>query len=88
MPMPSLYEIMIGPYTQIIGQWFWAAFLIIGVAGIYIRTNDFGPTFLVLLIGSTILRAVIPGGPMDILLFFSAVLGITYVLYQFFVGRA
>jgi hypothetical protein len=55
------------------------------VAVIYIQTRSFGPTFMVFIVSVLALRAALPGGPFDLVIFFSTTIGITYVAYKFFV---
>lgn len=83
--MPNLEEILLEAYTHLIGGYFWAFILMLMVAGVYLRTRNFGPTYLVLMIGALILRTAMPTGPMDVLLFVSIISGIAYSGFKVFV---
>lgn len=85
--MPGLADFLIGAYTQVVGLYFWVFILFLTVGAVYVRTRSFGPTYMVLAVGAIILEAVLPGGPIHGLVFFSIVIGITYSAYRFLSGR-
>ena len=77
----------IGPYTQLLGDFFWVFMLFLPVVAVYLRTRSFGPTFLLLLVGSSVLNAFVPGGAVRTMLFFAVALGIAYTFYRLFVRK-
>ncbi len=79
---------VIGPYVNLLGNWFWVIIMFLAVGAVYLRTRSFGPTFLVLLVGSSILNAFIPGGEIRAMLFFAVVFGILYTFFRLLVHRA
>lgn len=83
----NLSEILIDPYTNLIGDFFWAFWLFLAVGVIYLRTKNFTLTTFVLLIGSSVLAAVLPGGTVRIVMFFAAVFAIAAAFYRLFVRR-
>lgn len=85
-PIPP-EQVFIGPFTDLIGPWFWAFPLILAVALIAIRTRSFGPAYLVLVIGNLVLQPLMPGGPWSTLVFFTAIGGVVYTGYRLLVER-
>jgi len=86
--MDNVITWTIEPYTNLIGDYFWAFMLFITVIAVYLRTRSFGPAFLTMMIGSSILNVVLPGGPFRTIIFFSVVFGIMYTFYRIFVRKA
>lgn len=82
-----LTDFLIGGYTELIGSHFWAFLLFLMVGAVYARTRSFGPTYMVMAVGAFILRAAMPGGVIDGILFFSVVTGIAWSAYHFLKGR-
>lgn len=85
--LPDVFVWTLGPYTDLLGGWFWAMLLFITVTAIYIRTRSIGPAYLFFVIGAAFFQAVLPGGPFDTLLFFAVVFGVVYTVYRVLVKR-
>lgn len=84
--MPSLQELFLEAYAQVIGvEWFYAFWIVLASAAVYSQTRRYGPTVMCFILSYLVMRAVLPGGPFNVVAFFASTLGITYILYRFFV---
>ena len=81
--MPDLIGTVIDPFTDLIGDWFWAVILVVIIGGVYIKSETYGPPMAVMMVFSTLLTAVITS---DVRYFFAimsalSVAGMLYAAY-------
>lgn len=81
--MPDLIGTVIDPFTDLIGDWFWAVILLVIIGGVYIKSETYGPPMAVMMVFSTLLTAVITS---DVRYFFAvmsalSVAGMLYAAY-------
>lgn len=81
MPPQTPWEIFVEPYTNLIGNFFWAVLLFIMLILVWMKTQSFGPTFLTLVVGLAILSLWIPGDIHTIFMFTIAI-GVAYTFYR------
>lgn len=74
------------PFTDLLGNWFYAAILVIIVGGVYIKTESYGPPLAVMIIASALLAGVIVS---PVRYFFALLtgMGITALLFVVYRGR-
>lgn len=81
--MVDLIDTVISPFTDLIGDWFWAAILVVIVGAVYIKTESYGPPMAVMMMFSVLLTPVITS---DVRYFFAvlsaiSVAGMLYAAY-------
>ena len=79
----DIFGAVLGSYTNVMGYWFYAIVMMMGMSMIYIKTQNFGT---VTVTGMIISAAAIPFMPTDTLglIFVFLALGITFVMYRAF----
>lgn len=77
----SLWEITIGPYTDILGNYFFAILLMMALALTYLKSKNFGLVGMMTIIGFSILALYIPGDARTLFMF-AIWIGIAAVFYQ------
>lgn len=77
----NLWEITIGPYTDILGNYFWAILLMLMIGMVYIKSQNFGLVSTLTIIGFSTLAVYIPGDARTIFIF-AIWIGIAGVFYQ------
>lgn len=82
----NIWDITVGPYTNLLGGYFWAIILLIMAALVYLKSNSIGPTSLVLIIGFSVLTPFIPGDTQPMFIFFVWI-GVALAFYHALVRR-
>ena len=84
--MKDFIETMIGPFTDLIGDWFWAIIMFSIVGAIYLRTDSWGPPMAVMVTMSALLTSLLNT---EVRYFFAimAVLGVAGLLYSMYRRR-
>lgn len=65
--METLIEYLIGAYVERMGQWFWAAIVMLPPAGLIAKQHSIGPAVMLMTVGSFVFKVLLPGGPIDFL---------------------
>ncbi len=85
--MDGIWDWTIGPFINLLGDYFWVVLLFVMITLVYLKTRSFGPTVMTLIVGASILAVYIPGD-VQVLLLFAIVIGITLVFFKLLVrGR-
>gem|GEM_PF-6660200 len=82
--MDGIWDWTIGPFINLLGNYFWVVLLFIGITLVYLKTRSFGPTVMALIVGASTLAVYIPGD-VQIILLFAIVIGITLVFFRLLV---
>jgi len=84
--MPDLIGTVLNPFTDLIGDWFWAVVLVVLIGGVYIRSESYGPPMAVMMVFSSLLTAVITS---DVRYFFAimSALSVAGALYAAYTRR-
>lgn len=85
--MDGIWDWTIGPFINLLGNYFWVILLFIMITLVYLKTRSFGPTVMTMIVGASILAVYIPGDA-QMLCMFAVAAGITLVFFRLLVrGR-
>ena len=84
----NMWDVTIGPYTDLIGAFFWVVLLFLMVILVWMKTQSFGPTFFTIIVGLVVLSQLgqMPGEVYTLFIFAIAI-GIAYTFYLLLVRK-
>lgn len=85
----GLWRWVTSPFTDLLGSMFYLILLLLAVGMVYLKTQNAIPSAFVLVIGSALLRTLIPASDqVQFLLFVFVVLGLSVIIFRIFKKRA
>lgn len=90
VPLENMVSNIIGsilePFTDLIGDWFWAIILVAIVGAVYIKSESYAPPMAIMMVMSMLMTGVISS---DVRYFFAVLsaLGVAGMLYSAYTKR-